>query len=114
MREFAGKAAFVTGGASGIGSALGRAFAAAGANVMLADIEKAALDAAVQSLAGIGPRYVARCVTLPIRPRSMQLPKALSLPSAISILYATMPGSAPAAASKTSRWITGAGFSTSI
>jgi NAD(P)-dependent dehydrogenase (short-subunit alcohol dehydrogenase family) len=54
MREFVGKAAFVTGGASGIGLALGRAFGEAGCKVMLADIEKAALDAAVASLAGSG------------------------------------------------------------
>jgi len=52
--EFVGKAAFVTGGASGIGLALGRAFAEAGCKVMLADIEKAALDAAVASLSGSG------------------------------------------------------------
>ena len=55
MREFVGKAAFVTGGASGIGLALGRAFAEAGCKVMLADIEKAALDAAVASLSSSGP-----------------------------------------------------------
>jgi len=55
MREFVGKGAFVTGGASGIGLALGRAFAEAGCKVMLADIEKAALDAAVAGLAGSGP-----------------------------------------------------------
>jgi hypothetical protein len=42
MREFAGKAAFVTGGASGIGLALGRAFAEEGCKVMLADIEGSA------------------------------------------------------------------------
>lgn len=50
MRELAGKTAFVTGGASGIGFALGRAFAEAGMKVMLADIEAAALDTAVRSL----------------------------------------------------------------
>src|SRR5882757_7421858 len=54
MRELAGKTAFVTGGASGIGLALGRAFAEAGCKVMLADIEKTALYAAVASLAGSG------------------------------------------------------------
>ena len=54
MREFVGKAAFVTGGASGIGLALGRAFAEAGCKVMLADIEKTALDASVTSLSGSG------------------------------------------------------------
>jgi len=50
MREFAGKTAFVTGGAAGIGLALGRAFARVGMNVMLADIETATLTAAVKSL----------------------------------------------------------------
>jgi NAD(P)-dependent dehydrogenase (short-subunit alcohol dehydrogenase family) len=55
IREFVGKAAFVSGGASGIGLALGRAFAEAGCKVMLADIENTALDAAVASLSGSGP-----------------------------------------------------------
>src|SRR5262249_17790824 len=54
MREFIGKAAFVTGGASGIGLALGRALAEAGCKVMLADIEKAALDGALASFSGSG------------------------------------------------------------
>jgi len=55
MRELRGKTAFVTGGASGIGLALGRAFAQAGMNVMLADIEQDALTTAVESLRGVGP-----------------------------------------------------------
>src|SRR5712671_21138 len=55
MRELAGKTAFVTGGASGIGLALGRAFAQAGMKVMLADVEADALAAAVKSLASFGP-----------------------------------------------------------
>jgi NAD(P)-dependent dehydrogenase (short-subunit alcohol dehydrogenase family) len=55
MRDLAGRAAFVTGGASGIGLALGRAFAEAGIKVMLADIEAEALERAVRSLAEFGP-----------------------------------------------------------
>jgi NAD(P)-dependent dehydrogenase (short-subunit alcohol dehydrogenase family) len=55
MRELAGKTAFVTGGASGIGLALGRAFAEAGMKVMLADVEADALAAAVKSLHNVGP-----------------------------------------------------------
>jgi NAD(P)-dependent dehydrogenase (short-subunit alcohol dehydrogenase family) len=55
MREFAGKTAFVTGGAGGIGFALGRAFAQSGMKVMLADIEADALQAAVKSLQEISP-----------------------------------------------------------
>jgi NAD(P)-dependent dehydrogenase (short-subunit alcohol dehydrogenase family) len=55
MRELVGKTAFVTGGAGGIGLALGRAFAQAGMKVMLADIEADALQAAVKSLREISP-----------------------------------------------------------
>jgi NAD(P)-dependent dehydrogenase (short-subunit alcohol dehydrogenase family) len=68
MRELAGKTAFVTGGASGIGLALGRAFAEAGMKVMLADIETEALADAVKSLHNVGPevRGVACDVTDPV------------------------------------------------
>ena len=55
MRELAGKTAFVTGGASGIGFALGRAFAVAGMNVMLADVETAALAAAIEAMSEFAP-----------------------------------------------------------
>lgn len=50
MRDLTGKTAFVTGGASGIGFALGAAFAKAGMKVMLADIEPGPLTAAVDTL----------------------------------------------------------------
>jgi len=51
-----GKTAFVTGGASGIGLALGRAFAEAGMKVMLADVEAGALEKALQTLSNHGNR----------------------------------------------------------
>ena len=41
----AGKTAFITGGASGIGLAMARSFSAAGMKIVIADIEQAALDA---------------------------------------------------------------------
>jgi len=50
MREFKGKTAFITGGASGIGFAMGKAFAEEGMNVMLADVEPGALDSALKDL----------------------------------------------------------------
>ena len=46
MRAVAGKTAFITGGASGIGLAMARSFSAAGMKVVIADIEQAALDTA--------------------------------------------------------------------
>ena len=55
MRDVIGKTAFVTGGASGIGFALGRSFAQAGMKVMLVDIEADALAVAVESLRSLGP-----------------------------------------------------------
>jgi NAD(P)-dependent dehydrogenase (short-subunit alcohol dehydrogenase family) len=50
MRDLTGKTAFITGGASGIGLAMARAFGAAGMSVMLADIEEMALAEAVKGL----------------------------------------------------------------
>ena len=46
MRDVAGKTAFITGGASGMGLAMARSFAKAGMKVVIADIEQAARDAA--------------------------------------------------------------------
>lgn len=48
MREFAGRTAVITGGASGIGFALANVAAERQMNIVLADIEEAALENAVQ------------------------------------------------------------------
>ncbi|HWA02592.1 MAG TPA: SDR family NAD(P)-dependent oxidoreductase [Rhizomicrobium sp.] len=52
MRDFKGKTAFVTGGASGIGLSMARAFGRAGMNVVLADIDLEAARTAAERLAG--------------------------------------------------------------
>lgn len=56
MREFRDRVAIVTGGASGIGRALGRVFAAEGMKVVLADVEEPALAGAVSELEEAGAR----------------------------------------------------------
>ena len=68
MQNLRGKTAFVTGGTSGIGLALGQAFAQAGMRVMLADIETDALAKAVEKMRGFGPdvRGVACDVSDPV------------------------------------------------
>ncbi len=50
MQNLAGKVAVITGGASGIGLWMARAFTKANMKVVLADIEQSALDAAVDAL----------------------------------------------------------------
>ncbi|MFN3470565.1 MAG: glucose 1-dehydrogenase [Novosphingobium sp.] len=60
MAVLAGKTAFVTGGASGLGEAIARAYAAEGASVIVADID-AAGGAAIA--AEIGARFVELDVT---------------------------------------------------
>ncbi len=52
--ELNGKTAVITGGASGIGRAMARRFAAAGADVVIGDIEEPAITATVDELVAAG------------------------------------------------------------
>lgn len=54
MKDLAGKIAFITGAASGIGLGLAQAFAAAGMRVAITDVEKGALDKAEAGLRDAG------------------------------------------------------------
>jgi len=59
MKEIAGKVAFVTGAANGIGLGICRALARAGAHVALADIQPDALERARSEIAAMGVRAIA-------------------------------------------------------
>lgn len=54
MKNIAGKVVFITGAANGIGFGMAEAFAAKRARLVLADIDKAALDVAVNALEPTG------------------------------------------------------------
>ena len=59
MELTSGKVAVVTGAASGIGLALAERFARAGLNVVMADVEQPALQAASEKIAGLGGKTLA-------------------------------------------------------
>jgi NAD(P)-dependent dehydrogenase (short-subunit alcohol dehydrogenase family) len=58
VQDFRGKTAVITGGASGIGLAIAERLAREGMNVVLGDIEQAALDRAVAAITGHGTRAI--------------------------------------------------------
>ncbi len=59
MRELVDRVAVVTGAASGIGRALARRFAAEGMKLVLADVERPALEKATAEIDGSGTRAIA-------------------------------------------------------
>ena len=60
MQDFEGKVAVITGGASGIGLGMARAFASAGMKLVLADLDRAALDVVADELTTGGADVVTR------------------------------------------------------
>ncbi len=54
MDDFTGKVAVVTGGASGIGRSLVKELLAAGAKVVIGDVEQSALDSVIGEFSGMG------------------------------------------------------------
>lgn len=67
MREFAGKTAFITGGASGIGLGMARAFLARGMKVVIGDLLQAHLD---EARAALGSSNRLHCIRLDVSDRA--------------------------------------------
>lgn len=70
MRGIAGKTAFITGGASGIGLGMAKAFAWAGMNVVAADIREDHIAAAREAIASEGLAERVRFLALDVTDRS--------------------------------------------
>ncbi|MGF1600358.1 MAG: SDR family NAD(P)-dependent oxidoreductase [Acidimicrobiales bacterium] len=60
MKDVEGRVAVITGGASGIGLGMARAFASAGMRLVIADLDTAALDGVVNELTTAGAEVVSR------------------------------------------------------
>src|SRR5207249_2447620 len=59
MDDFQGRVAVITGGGGGIGAAMARAFAARGARIVLADVDRAAMEAVAAALGRGGTEVLA-------------------------------------------------------
>lgn len=97
MTDVAGRTAFITGGANGIGLGIARAFARAGAKLALADVEAEALDRARAELSAVTPTET---VVLDVRDREGYAAAADRIEAAlgpVSLLFnnAGVAGSAP-------------------
>jgi NAD(P)-dependent dehydrogenase (short-subunit alcohol dehydrogenase family) len=81
MRDLAGKAAFVTGAASGIGLAIAQACAAEGMKVVLADIDESTLGESADALGETGAEVMA--FTLDVTDRDRWARAAAEVPAAM-------------------------------
>jgi NAD(P)-dependent dehydrogenase (short-subunit alcohol dehydrogenase family) len=69
MRQFEGKVAIVTGGASGIGLGIAGAFLAAGMRVMIADLRQDHIDAALARFSELGVSQRVQAIKLDVTDR---------------------------------------------
>jgi len=70
MKNVAGKVAFITGGASGIGLGIAKAFVGAGMKVVIADLRKDHIDAAMEFFSGNGQQQNVHSIQLDVTDRA--------------------------------------------
>jgi NAD(P)-dependent dehydrogenase (short-subunit alcohol dehydrogenase family) len=70
MKDVTGKVAFITGGASGIGLGIAKAFVRAGMNVVIADLRNDHIDAAMEFFLSNGQRQNVHSIQLDVTDRA--------------------------------------------
>ncbi|MBO9519843.1 MAG: SDR family NAD(P)-dependent oxidoreductase [Porphyrobacter sp.] len=87
MRDLAGKGAFITGGASGIGLGMAKVFARAGMNVAIADVRDDHLDQAREELTAEGLAHAVHTLRLDVTDRAAYAAAATEAESACGKLH---------------------------
>jgi len=87
MRRLEGKAALISGGASGIGLATARLFLEEGAAVTIADIDETALTAATQALSPLGPLHAVPGDVASMADGARMVAEAISSHGKLDILF---------------------------
>ena len=76
IKDFEGKVAVITGGASGIGRSLARSFAKRGCKIVLADVNKETLDKTTQELRKTGSEVLVMITDVSDREQVSRLAEA--------------------------------------
>jgi NAD(P)-dependent dehydrogenase (short-subunit alcohol dehydrogenase family) len=112
MEDVQDKVAFITGGASGIGLGMARAFVAGGMRVVMADIREDHVSAALTRFESAGQRDRVHGLTLDVTDRTGYAPRTMpSASSAASTSCATTLASASSGRWRTRSTATGTGAS---
>jgi NAD(P)-dependent dehydrogenase (short-subunit alcohol dehydrogenase family) len=114
MKDLAGRTAFVTGAASGIGLGITTALSQAGVKVMLCDIEEEALAKAVSCLKLTNADVDGVRADVSLKAELQAAADATVARMAGSTFWSTMPASAGAEATAGGPMQVGVGFSASI
>jgi NAD(P)-dependent dehydrogenase (short-subunit alcohol dehydrogenase family) len=107
MREFSGRTAFITGGASGIGLAMADAFADKGMRLVIADVNKAALDAAEQRFKARGTDILTMLLDVTDRPALEKAAKQIAAFGKLHVVCANAgiaPSGAKVAETEPAKW----------
>jgi NAD(P)-dependent dehydrogenase (short-subunit alcohol dehydrogenase family) len=107
MRDFSGRTAFITGGASGIGLAMADAFADRGMRLVIADVNKAALDQAEERFRARGTDVLTMLLDVTDRPALEAAAKRIAAFGKLHVVCANAgiaPSGAKVAETEPAKW----------